>query len=159
MLVKIGKGIELDCDLSKLALPPESALSDVAAHIVYLGLRNTLMDAHAGITSDMDDYVAKSQAVSEKKLAAMYAGEVRAAGGTRETDPVRSEAKRLAIKAVMAAIKKAGKKVGKDADFTFAQVSNNALSILDNYMAVAKKNVEAAKAIEVPEIDVDAMLK
>jgi hypothetical protein len=159
MLVKIGKGIALDCDMSKLGLPPESALSDVAAHIVYLGLRNTLMDAHAGITTDQEGYVASSRAVSEKKLAAMYAGEVRATGGTRETDPVRAEAKRLAIKDVMAALKKAGKTVGKDGDVPYGKVSDTALSILDRYMAVAKKNVEAAKAIEAPAIDIDAMLK
>ena len=150
MLVNIGKDIELDVNIEKLGLPPEAMLSEVARHIIYLGLRNPLMDSHAGITKDQDDYVAKSRATAEKKLIAMYAGEVRVAG-TREGDPVRAEAKRLAVKAVEAAIRKAGRKVD---DYDRKAITAKAVAIIDKYMDIAKRNVEAAKALDV-EVSVD----
>lgn len=152
MLVNIGKGIELNVDTTKLGLPPEEMLSAVARHIIYLGLRNPLMDSHAGITSDETDFVEKSRATAEKKLTAMYAGEVRVAG-TREGDPVRAEAKRLAVKAVEAAIKKAGKKVG---DYDRKAITEKAVSVIDKYMDTARRNVEAAKALDV-DVDVSGL--
>lgn len=105
MKVQIGKGIELDVDTSKLP-------TNVMEHVQYIGLRNILMDAHASITTDEADYQAKAQAASEKKLAAMYAGEVRVAG-TREGDPVRAEALRMATAMIKSALKLAGRNPSK----------------------------------------------
>src|SRR5215831_17641146 len=98
MLVAIGKGIGLDVDLSKLN-------TDVMNHVVRIGLRNILMDSHAGATvkSDPAGYVQRSRELAEKKLASMYAGIVRVAnvGGPRApTDPVSQVILRLARKAV-----------------------------------------------------------
>lgn len=145
MKVNIGKGIELDVDVTKLGLPAESTLSAVARHVIYLGLRNPLMDSHAGITTDETDYVAKSTAQAEKKLAAMYSGEVRAFG-TREGDPVKAEARRLAVRAVEAAIKKAGKKVK---DVERSAITEKANTVLERFMEQAKKNVDTAKAADI----------
>jgi hypothetical protein len=52
MLVAIGKGIELDVDVTRFN-------SEVHDHIVRTGLRNLLMDAHASATakSDPDNYI------------------------------------------------------------------------------------------------------
>lgn len=157
MLVNIGKGIELDVDVTRLGLPEESTLSAVARHIIYLGLRNPLMDAHAGITTDEADYVAKSRATAEKKLEAMYSGEVRVVG-TREGDPVKAEAKRLAVKAVEAAIRKRDPSKGsnKVKDYDRKTITKAAAKNLDKFMEQARKNIEAAKALNV-ELDVDSI--
>lgn len=147
MLVKIGKGIEMDVDTSRLGF---SNLTPVGESIVYLGLRNRLMDSHASVTTDEEDYVEKSQAAAEKVLAALYAGEVRTVG-TREGDPVRAEAKRLAVAAVKAAIRKAGKV--KLADVDAKAINAKASEIMDRFMDQARKNVEDAKAIDTSDID------
>jgi hypothetical protein len=98
MLVAIGKGIELDVD-------PARFNREVMDHVVRIGLRNILMDSHAGATAKVDPegYVKKSRELAEKKLAAMYEGIVRtqAVGGiAKPADPVAMVILRLARKAV-----------------------------------------------------------
>ena len=99
MLVAIGKGIELDVDVTRFN-------SEVHDHIVRTGLRNLLMDAHASATAkaDPDDYVKRSRELAEKKLASLYAGVVRAqsfGGPKAPTDPVALVILRLARKAII----------------------------------------------------------
>lgn len=89
MLVKVGKGIELDIDIARIPgdiTDPDTALG----HMMYLGLRNAIMDSHAGVTEEKhgDDVDAVKRAVAEKKLQAIYAGSV-GRHVERETDPVR----------------------------------------------------------------------
>jgi hypothetical protein len=99
MLVAIGKGIELDVDVTQFN-------SEVHDHILRTGLRNLLMDAHASATAkaDPEAYVKKSRELAEKKLASMYAGIVRVApvgvGIAKPADPVAMVVLRLARKAV-----------------------------------------------------------
>jgi hypothetical protein len=98
MLVGIGKGIELDVDPSRFN-------REVNDHILRIGLRNLLMDAHASATakSDPDNYIKRSRELAGKKLASMYAGIVRVAnvGGPKApADPVSQVIFRLARKAV-----------------------------------------------------------
>jgi hypothetical protein len=98
MLVAIGKGIELDVNVTRFN-------SDVHDYIVRTGLRNLLMDAHASVTAkaDPDNYITRSREMAEKKLASMYAGIVRvqAVGGPKmPADPVAMVILRLARKAV-----------------------------------------------------------
>ncbi len=78
MLVNIGKTIVLDIDTTRLP-------SNVMDHVVYIGLRNVLMDSHANVTKEEagDAFVEQARAVAEKKLAAMYAGNVRTGATTR----------------------------------------------------------------------------
>ena len=73
MLVAIGKGIELDVDVTRFN-------SEVHDHIVRTGLRNLLMDAHASATAKADpaNYINRSREMAEKKLASLYAGVVSA---------------------------------------------------------------------------------
>jgi hypothetical protein len=99
MLVAIGKGIELEVDVTRLN-------NEVRDHVTRTGLRNLLMDAHASATAKADPqgYVQKSRELAEKKLASLYAGVVRAqsVGGPKApTDPVGMVILRLARKAVI----------------------------------------------------------
>jgi hypothetical protein len=99
MLVAIGKGIELDVDVTRFN-------SEVHEHIVRTGLRNLLMDAHAGATAkaDPENYLKRSREMAEKKLASFYAGVVRvqSIGGPKApSDPISQVIMRLARKAIM----------------------------------------------------------
>src|SRR6516164_3170536 len=99
MLVAIGKGIELNVDVTRFN-------SEVHDHLLRTGLRNLLMDAHASATAkaDPEGYVKKSRELAEKKLASLYAGVVRAqsfGGSKAPTDPVAMVVLRLARKAVI----------------------------------------------------------
>ena len=69
MLVAIGKGIELDVDVTRFN-------SEVHDHIVRTGIRNLLMDAHASATAkaDPEDYIKKSREMAEKKLTSFMRG-------------------------------------------------------------------------------------
>lgn len=86
MLVNIGKNITLDVDVKRLAQHVP-----VMEHVVYIGLRNILMDAHASATAKEhpQTFVAMSRELAEKKLASMYAGEVRAR--VVAEDPIRAQ--------------------------------------------------------------------
>lgn len=97
MLVNIGKGITLDLDATTLPAP-------VMQHVVMIGLRNILMDCHAGITKVDNplDYVALSREKAGAKWAAMVAGNLRVARQSSgvSRDPVRAEALAMARKIV-----------------------------------------------------------
>jgi len=99
MLMAIGKGIELDVDVSRFN-------TEVHDHLLRTGLRNLLMDAHASATAkaDPENYIKRSREMAEKKLASLYAGVVRAqsfGGPKASTDPVAMVILRLARKAII----------------------------------------------------------
>jgi hypothetical protein len=140
MKVRIGKGIESDVDVDRLFKNAE-----VRDHVIYIGLRNILMDAHSRCTKeDGDDYIEKSRAAAERKLEAMYNGEVRSPGSVaREVDPVKVEAQRFAT----AQVKKHFKQIGREADAK--AIRQNAAKLIEtnpSIMKTAKKNVDAANA-------------
>ena len=147
--VAIGKAIELDVDVDRLFKN-----SAVREHVVYIGLRNILMDAHSRHTkdSDGDNYVEASRAAAERKLEAMYNGEVRSPfnGAPREIDPVKLEAQRFAT----AQVKKHLKDMGKEADtktvreLTAKLIEKNNAAI----MKVAKRRVD-----ELAKLDMSAI--
>jgi hypothetical protein len=98
MQVNIGKGLTMTVDETRFN--PE-----VMNHIVSIGLRNLLGDAHANATAKADPtgYVAKSRELAERKLQSLYDGIVRAqstGGIAKPTDPVAQVILRLARKAV-----------------------------------------------------------
>jgi len=98
-LVAIGKGIELDVDVSRFN-------TEVHDHLLRTGLRNLLMDAHASATAkaDPENYIKRSREMAERKLASLYAGVVRAqsfGGPKASADPVAMVILRLARKAVI----------------------------------------------------------
>lgn len=101
MKIEIGKGLEIEVNTEELREKQDSW-----NHVVYIGLRNILMDAHAGVKKEDftgDDaaqkYRDESLAMSMKKLDALMRNEVRAnRGATRlvAADPVEAEALREA---------------------------------------------------------------
>lgn len=149
MEINVGKGITIDVDVDKLTPGYDDTAHLVAAqpvfeHVIRIGLRNILMDCHAGIPIDEPDYQAKARAVVEKKLEAMYNGEVRVAG-TREGDPVRAEAMRLALAQVQATIRKAGKKVSGYKTSALREAATKLVT--PELLETAKTRVEQAKTI------------
>lgn len=148
MQVNIGKSIALEVDVSAL---PENVME----HVIYIGLRNILMDAHAGVTSDEPDFMEKSRAVAEKKLAALMAGEVRVAG-TREGDPVRAEAIRLATEFLKSALRKAGRKLSNVDAKKLREAAIEYLGRTPELLETARKRVEEAKAI-VADVDISSL--
>lgn len=146
MLVNVGKGIERDVNIQAL---PKAALD----HAIYIGLRNVLMDSHASITADeypdATERAAAAEAMVDKKLDALLRGEVRVQS-TREGDPVRAEAVRMATTALNAKIKSAGK---KPKDFDPKALREAALKLVTpELMAQAKARVDQTKSVDAGDL-------
>lgn len=148
MQIVVGKGITLDVNPGELPGDIENE-NTALGHVIKIGLRNILMDVHAGET---DAGAAEHKA--REKLAALMAGTVRIAG-TREGDPVRAMAMQLATKVVKAGLRKAGKAL-KDYDAKAIRAKAAELVAHETHgpklMAKAKELVEASKDLDV---DVD----
>ncbi len=144
MDINIGKGITIPVD-------PATLPANVMEHVVRIGLRNILMDSHAGITTDEPDYQAKSRAVAEKKLEAMLAGEVRVAG-TREGDPVRAEAIRLATDAIKSALRKAGRKLSDIDAKVLRAKAVEAVDTKPQFLEKAAELVAERKSLDVGDL-------
>ncbi len=99
MEISIGKGIKIEVDRGKFS-------HEVNEHIWAFGIRQMLADAHAAMTKDEDDYVNKSKVLAERKLAALYSGELRVNGErSPRLDPVEGEARRIALGQVQSQIR------------------------------------------------------
>lgn len=152
MQVQIGKGIALEVAVDELS----PAVMD---HVVYIGLRNILMDAHASATvaEHGESYVDVARGMAEKKLAAMLAGEVRTTA-SREGDPVRAEAIRIATDQIKAAMRKAGVKMQSEKfpdGKTPAEIRAGALRHIEKtpeIMELARKRVEESRASTVGDL-------
>lgn len=146
--VAIGKGIEMRVDETRLPAP-------VMAHVVYMGLRNILMDSHASHTkeADGDNFVANSQATAERKLNAMYNGEVRSVG-QREGDPVRAEAIRICIGHVKAHLRKSGKKLS---DIDAKVIREAAIKLLDKNPGILKQAEKRVAELRAAQVDVEGI--
>jgi hypothetical protein len=83
--IDIGKGLTLDVPVDKL---PSASME----HVVKIGLKNILQDAHAGVKD-----VAKAREKSEAKLAALMRGEIRSPMAIRAVDPAEKVALMKAI--------------------------------------------------------------
>ena len=145
MDVKIGKGLEITVDVDAL---PEAARN----HVIYMGLRNILMDSHASITKETNptDYADVAMAMAEKKLASLMAGEVRTVT-SREGDPVKAEALRMATAIIKDAWRKSGKAL-KDLDVKVLRDKATILAARADIVAKA----EAAVAVRADaEVDLE----
>lgn len=119
-----------------LAKMPENSLQ----HIFAYGLRQILNDAMASAKT-----VPEAEGMAQKRLDNLLAGTLRAAG-TREGDPVRREARKIATDLVTAKVRAKGH---KPADVeNFAELVNKAMEN-EQVIAQAKLNVAAAKEIEI----------
>lgn len=135
--VKIGSAGEV-------AVDPAKFNGEVLSHIFTYGLKQILNDTRSA-EKDAD----KAMALVEKKLAALYAGTLRASG-ERETDPVKAEAKKIATGMVTAALKKKGIDKAKLAEGKFAELVK-AYAAKPEVMATAKANVEATKGLDMDD--------
>jgi len=143
MFINCGKNIEIDVDFTKL---PEN----VRAHALYIGVKNLLTDCHASITAKVsDDVTADSRPVVERKLAAMYSGDMRVSS-SRSGDAVRS----LAIKLASAkAVEKSGKKRAEIDSKALREVAVHMVETDAQYMDAARKAIESTKAHESEAVD------
>ncbi len=144
--VNVGKSINVEIDFTTM---PQAALD----HILYIGARNILMDSHASITADefpnADQRQEAAGAMVQKKLDALMRGEVRVQS-TREGDPIRAEALRMATAIITAKIKKAGKKV---ADYERAALREAAAKLITpELLAQAKARVAETQAIDTGDL-------
>jgi hypothetical protein len=156
MDINIGADIVLPVDFTALPV-------NAANHVVYIGLRNILMDSHASVVrkdfATDAEWIAAKRAVAEKKFAAMLAGDIRQTTTKgRIADPVKREAVRMATETIMVAAKKAGEK--PDAKTVHAR----ALALIAKngaYMHLAAKHIEEAAALGVveDESDIDETLE
>ena len=116
------------------------------------GLRQILADAAAPAKTDAERF-----AFIEKRAANLQAGLLRSIT-TRESDPVRAEAVRMAMATIEAALRAKGKKVSevdKKAlrDTAMAHLKNN----LDTIMAAAKEIVDRRGSVKV-EVDLGDLI-
>ena len=144
MLVAIGKGIELDVDVTRFN-------SEVHDHIVRTGIRNLLMDAHASATAkaDPEGYVQKSRELAEKKLASLYAGIVRVqsvGGVAKPTDPVSAVVMRLARMAIQK--EKASDIAAAPKDQRLALINRLAAEYAQSHDAALRPRAEKIVALE-----------
>ena len=149
MLVAIGKGIELDVDVTRFN-------SEVHDHIVRTGIRNLLMDAHASATAknDPEGYVQKSRELAEKKLAALYAGIVRmqsVGGVAKPTDPVGAVIMRLARMAIQK--EKASDIAAAPKDQRLAFINRLAAEYARSHDAALRPRAEKIVALENVEVE------
>ena len=145
MEVKIGKGLTIDVAVDAL---PEAALN----HIIYMGVRNVLMDSHASVTKDTNptDYAEVALAMVEKKLASLMAGEVRTVA-SREGDPVKAEALRMATAVIKDTWRKSGKAL-KDLD---VKVLRNKAAVLATRADIVAKAKAAVAVRADAEVDLE----
>jgi hypothetical protein len=142
--VKIGKGLAIDVNTDRLN-------GVVMDHVVYMGLRNILMDSHASIKKDEDDFKSKSMAVVVKKLDALYNGIIRVAGERASFDAVEGEARRIAMMALRTYFKNKGTKLSSIKSGQWSKMIDERW---EKYVLQAEKNLaELASMPEIEEID------
>jgi hypothetical protein len=149
MLVGIGKGIELDVDVTRFN-------TEIHDHLVRTGLRNLLMDAHASATAkaDPEGYVKTSRELAEKKLASLYAGIVRVqsvGGVAKPTDPVSAVVMRLARRAIQK--EKASDIAAAPKDQRLALINRLAAEYAQSHDVALRPRAEKIVALENVEVE------
>jgi len=159
--VEIGRGLEINVDVESL-MKQEA----VFGHVVYIGLRNILMDCHANIVRedcvDDADYRAKKLAVAEKKLEAMMSGVLRAKTGSSPKtiiDPIEKEAFKLARVFVYGKAK--GWEKGEKSAISYIAALAKALEMegsaeKDILVAAIEKRAQKAEVLAAAKAIVDA---
>ena len=150
MLVNIGKDIALEIDVEKLN-------ASVMQHVVYIGLRNILMDSHASDTEDKhgDEFRAKARETAVAKLQDMYAGNVRSFGSGRTSDPIQARVNLLATQQARKVLKG---KYGKLTDVKNDEIVKVRDAIIaknkDSLVKTATAQIASEKALELDTSDV-----
>jgi hypothetical protein len=142
MEVQIGKGITLSVDVDRLN-------ADVTEHVLYIGLRNILMDSHASATKLGKD--PRDMAVA--KLESMYNGESRASGG-RTTDKVVQDMRKQAQAVVDAKLKEKKLDPSKDEykKLVAAYIAKNESQLRANAEARVAQIKESVAAVSLDDL-------
>lgn len=146
MEVNIGKSIRMDVDCDRFN-------TEVRDYIFAYGLKQILSDSHSSIKKDEhDDYVEKSRALAQKKLDAMYAGEVRALGDRTRFEPLEREARRMCLIDLQSAVRKSGKKL---TSITTEQWAKAMDAQWEKYIPAAQEFLD--KKAAAPAVDLSAL--
>ena len=158
MEVNVGSDLVLTVDVNAL---PAKALE----HVIYIGLRNTLMDAHASVTEKTEPDFAKRQAakraMAEKKWAALLSGDIRVSGTrVRTGDPILRRAIKIAMEHVTAAWKKANREadlVAQRAEATAKVKANGAFLVVAESQLKQEAELAALIGEDEPANEADEM--
>lgn len=151
--VSISKGIVLDVDFDKIM-----AHESVVAAAVRFAVKQALTNTHAGIKSEDPEVVAKSKALAEKRLAAMYAGTWGSVEVGARVDPVTRVMRELAIEDLRPALKKIGKKPADYAKEVWNAVVEKQVKAREAaYRAAAVARLAITVEPAESEVDIDAL--
>jgi non-homologous end joining protein Ku len=105
--LNLGKGIVVSVDKERLAKFPA-----IMTHAVNIGLKNILQDSHAAFTKKdfPDTYARLSRETVDRKLAALYNGELRVNAPTMNVEDIKAAMTLDELKAEIAKREKAVKK-------------------------------------------------
>lgn len=153
----IGKDISLEVNVEKIMSYP-----NVVAGLVDFAIRQRLANSHASITekTDPDAKVRKekSQAMAEKLLASMEAGEYAIAERGSRADELTAELRRIADKELRAKMKGAGIKIDQLAKGAFAKaVAAHAEANRAKWLEAAQAAVDAKRGAEAGEVDLASL--
>jgi hypothetical protein len=89
--LNLGKDITRTVDMADFGFDSWDELSPVAQHLAHKGLENVVKDTHAGITikDNPKDYMELSEAIVDKKLDALRAGDLRVVSSANPVKTVR----------------------------------------------------------------------
>ena len=83
LTLNVGKGLQFVIDRDRLN-------ATVLDHAIYLGLKNMVQDAHATFTKkDHPNYIELSKAACERKIAALYEGQIRTVTPTVSVEEIK----------------------------------------------------------------------
>lgn len=115
---------------------------EVRDYVIRYGMTQILNDCHSQLTKDKPDFSPENvMALVEKKLAAMYAGDLRVKRGESDRDPIGEMMIDIATNRIKAAARAKGVKLDKD-DLK-ARVANYVRQHADKLRAEAESIVNA----------------
>lgn len=147
-ITKIGRTIDVDLNRFGNELETSIGALPALAYVVKYGLTQSLNDAHAAEKFDGSETAADNiQAIVEKKLAAIYSGEIAMRGVGAPRDPVGSLVHRFAADEIRTALRKAGKKPAAMAKDVFeAGVQKHIAANRDRLVAAANEWIAAKES-------------
>ena len=157
MQIDIGKGLTMNVNIANLMKQ-----SDSLEHVLNIGLRNILMDCHAGITKAEypDDKIRGdvALAIAGKKLQALYENNVR----TKIARASQSSFERMLVKALLSMLtlekrKEIAKHDDKGAAFIKSAIEKNLTKVTDKANAMIEaERIEAEERNKLSgELDLD----
>jgi hypothetical protein len=149
--IQINAGKDIKLDVSVAQLIPHA---DVNAFIYHYGLKQVLADSHSGMTKEKepDKYKELSRSLAEKKLKALYDGDVSVIGDRSRYEPVEREARRMAMIDIQNELRAKGKKLNT------IKSDKMAALIEDNWQAYKERAAQYLRSAQnKPKINLKAV--